>query len=575
MPKYGPETAYAASVHAEKYRNPKEGFPAAMRRIAVALSDGKAHHKALLDALLNMRFLPGGRIQAAIGSTKNVTAYNCFVSGAIADSMTGGESAIMGRATQAAQTMRLGGGIGYDFSTLRPRGARIRKLESTATGPVSFMGIYNAMGLTVSSSGHRRGAQMGVLRVDHPDIEEFISAKQNRHALSGFNISVGVTNAFMHAVERDEMFPLRFEGRTYREVGARHLWGCIMRSTWEWGEPGVLFLDTINRKNNLSYCETISATNPCGEQPLPPFGACLLGSFNLVKYLQFRGGEPVGVDGRKLYADVGVAVRALDNVIDRTTYPLPEQEHEARSKRRMGLGVTGLATALAALGQAYGSPGFLETTDALLTLIRDAAYSASVALAKEKGAFQRFDRDAYLAAPFVAGLPGNIRSGIAKHGIRNSHLLSIAPTGTISLCADNVSSGIEPVFANVVTRRAYVGGRLEEFLLQDYGYRKGWNVGPTVADVSVEDHLAVLSTAARLVDSAVSKTVNVPSDTPWHDFEGIYFRAWRAGVKGCATYTQDCKRGSVIEAATPVEEGPSSDGAACYIDNETGRRECA
>lgn len=564
----GPVTAFSQELHAAKYRRPDEDFREAMNRIAAGLKDDDKHFHAFRSILLDMRFLPGGRIQSAIGSGRSVTGYNCFVSGTISDSMTGHESSIMGRAAQAAETMRRGGGIGYDFSTLRPRGALIKKLQSSATGPISFMEIFDAVGRSISSSGHRRGAQMGVLRVDHPDIEEFVRAKHRQGHLTGFNVSVAVTDDFMRAVENDGMHQLVFERRAYGEVRARDLWETIMRGTWDWAEPGVLFIDRINEQNNLRYCETIAATNPCGEQPLPPFGACLLGSFNLCRYLiQPAVGEPTGFDFAKLRADIPHVVRAMDNVVDRSAYPLVEQEQEAHIKRRMGLGITGLSTALAALGFEYGTTDFCEMMGHVMEVIRDGAYEASADIAAEKGCFRAFERDAYLAAPFVARLPNSIRDKIARAGIRNSHLLSVAPTGTISMAADNISSGVEPVFALKQKRIVAIDGEPREVEIVDYGIGHGWKEPKVAADCSVSDHLAVLEVASVNVDSAVSKTCNVPPTMPWDDFKGVYVRAWKMGAKGCTTFNPGGQRTGIMSAA----EADTS----CRIDEETGRKECA
>ena len=574
-PANGPQTALSDKLHAFKYRQPGETFRQAMSRIAWALKDNDEHFHQFRDILLDMRFMPGGRIQSAMGAPRRVTAYNCFVSGPIADTMTGGEASIMGRASQAATTMRLGGGIGYDFSTLRPRGALIRKLQSTATGPVSFMNIFDAVGRSISSSGHRRGAQMGVLRVDHPDIVEFVNAKQQQGALTGFNISVGITDAFMRAVENNDVFPLVFDKQVYGEVEARALFDQIMRSTWDWAEPGVLFIDTINDRNNLSYCEKITATNPCAEQPLPPFGACLLGSFNLVRYLILDDGQPVGLDLFKLQADVEPVVRAMDNVIDRTSYPLFEQEEEAQRKRRMGLGITGLATALEALGMTYGSEKFLTHMEDILLTLRNAAYSASADLAAEKGAFPMFEKEAYLNSYFVTRLSSRVRDKIAEHGIRNSHLLSIAPTGTISLCADNISSGIEPVLYHEEHRTIFIGLEAGDYTVQDYGYAQNWGTAKLAGECSVKEHLAVHEVATRYVDSAVSKTVNVDGNMPWEDFKQLYFKAWKAGAKGLSTFNADGKRMGIRKAAKPSAEAAAEPESACTFDPTTGRRECA
>ncbi len=573
---FGPTVPFSERLHAEKYRGPGESFREAMNRIAGTLRDNEQHFQQFRDTLLSMRFLPAGRIQAAVGSTKIVTSFNCFVSGTIEDSFVEGHGSIMARATEAAATMRMGGGIGYDFSSLRPRGATIRKLSSHSSGPISFMEIFDAICRCVASSGHRRGAQMGVLRVDHPDIEEFIHCKQNENHLTGFNISVGITDEFMNCLLESRPFRLRFGGQVYKEVNATALWEAIMRSTWDWAEPGVLFIDTINRLNSLSYCETIVTTNPCGEQPLPPHGACLLGSFNLVKYV-IPGNDSLKFDYQQLATDIRVVVRAMDNVTDKTIYPLYEQEKEAKSKRRMGLGVTGLANTLEALGHPYGSPGFLSMTEDLLALLRDCSYEASARLAQEKGAFPLF-REEYLRAPMIRSLPQEIQALIGEHGIRNSHLISIAPTGTISLCADNVSSGIEPVFDYEV-RRTVIGAdgpRLE--VIQDYGVREFGVQGRRATDVTAQEHLAVLKAVYPYVDSAVSKTCNVSSSMPWSEFKQLYVDAWLGGCKGCTTYRVGGKRGAVIvstsEPSATTGIGEEEVGKACRIDLETGRREC-
>lgn len=594
MQSYGPQTLIADQIHAEKYRAPNETFREAMTRVANALSDNEQHFKAFRDILLDQRFLPAGRIQNAMGSLTKTTPYNCYVSGTIEDSYVDGQGSIMERAKQAAQTMRMGGGIGYDFSTIRPKGALIRKQGSNASGPVSFMGIYNAVCIATASAGNRRGAQMGVLRVDHPDIEEFIRAKQNQDQLTGFNISIAITDEFMQAVKARGNFTLRWDGDPYKEIFAPDLWEMIMRSTYDWAEPGVLFIDRINSQNNLRYCETIAATNPCGEQPLPPFGACLLGSFNLTRYLSRNSpSAPWEFNWSQFFNDVPVVVRAMDNVVDRARYPLEEQEREAHRKRRMGLGVTGAANTIEALGHPYGSDGFIRYLRVILTNLRNSAYEASAKLAREKGPFKMYSPE-YLNSPFIQELPEHVYSLIESHGIRNSHLLSIAPTGTISLSADNVSSGIEPVFAHSVKRRIRSNdgtNTYEVHEIEDYGSRVLGVHGKVSGDCTIEDHLRVLITASALVDSAVSKTCNVPTDIPWEDFKSIYFRAWEAGCKGCTTFRSGGQRGgiltdakgsnpapdetSVLRTTSGAEEGLSSEGAlACSIDPETGERSC-
>lgn len=559
----GPKTAFADAIHAEKHRGPGESFAEAVARVSNATKDDDEHFVVIKEILGQQRFLQGGRVQAAMGAPKIVTPYNCFVSGTIPDSMDG----IMDRAKEAAQTMRMGGGIGYDFSTLRPRLDIISTLGSPSSGPVSFMEIFDAVCGTVSSAGNRRGAQMSVLRVDHPDIEEFITAKHNQDRLTNFNISVGVTDEFMYAVRNGGMFSLRFGGRHYKMVDARNLWELIMRSTWDWAEPGVLFIDRINEENNLAYCEHIAATNPCGEQPLPPYGACLLGSFNLTKYVR-----DWWFDYGAFEKDIEPVVRMMDNVVDRATYPLPQQAEEARSKRRMGLGVTGLANALEYLGHPYGSPSFVLHTREIMKTLRNGAYAASVELAKEKGPFPLYS-DEYLESPFIKRLPEGIQDAIKHHGIRNSHLTSIAPTGTISICADNVSSGIEPVFSKEYHRTVLSAEGPKVHKVMDYGVRfLGVENPKTSAECSVDDHVNVLLACAPYVDSAISKTCNVPPGTPWEDFKAIYTRAWEGGAKGCTTFNSGGKRFGILNAEDP---GVSEDeGAACTINFETGERSC-
>lgn len=820
--KYGPTLPISEEIHAMKYRGTNETFKEAMARVAESLKDNDEHFSHFKYCLYNQRFLPAGRVQSSMGAPRRTTPYNCFVSGTIEDSMEG----IAQSSGEAAKTMQLGGGIGYDFSTLRPRGALIRSLESRSSGPVSFMGVYDAWCKTIASAGHRRGAQMGVLRVDHPDIEEFIRAKNNETELTQFNISVGVTDEFMEAVKADGDFDLVFEGQVYKTISAKALWDEILRGVWDWAEPGVLFIDRINRKNNLHYCETIAATNPCispetlietvdgqvmikditeptmvytmkedgslgiekataswvskknaktltitvnsgksitvtpdhliyvegegwveaqnlrvgsqlvhlcrarrgaaysgvklttehnrayrmehrmiaeavygeipegydvhhidedsynnsadnlevichkahathtrnscdndhmvgeynekgqyryvsgpdskkgrktikpmperlrsslknkgsacvvsieegpvtdvydmtventhnfianflvvhncGEQPLPPYGACLLGSFNLTKYI---------TDGKFNYdlfkVDIPHVVRAMDNIVDRAIYPLPQQEEEAKSKRRMGLGVTGVANAIESLGKPYGSPEFNRAFTKIMKVLRDECYRASIDLAKEKGAFPLYD-EAFLNSEFAKTLPKDIREGIKEHGIRNSHLLSIAPTGTISLSADNVSSGIEPVFSYFYDRtiQTFDGPRLER--VEDYGYRVFGVEGVTADSLSVFDHVEVLCIASKYVDSACSKTCNVGDEVTWEEFKEVYMRAYEGGASGCTTFRASGKRYGILNASSsedvvdsPSEEDKTKDyvdeSGACYFDPTTGLRTC-
>lgn len=564
---YGPKTPLAKELMEVKYLLKGETFKEGMSRVANALKDSDEHYHTFREILLDQRFLPGGRVQSAIGAPREVTPYNCFVSVTIQDSM----ESIMKAAAYAAETMRLGGGIGYDFSNLRPRGANIVSLDSRASGPISFMGIFDAICKTISSAGHRRGAQMGCLRVDHPDIEEFITCKSDNTTLTQFNISVLITDEFMKAVDNDSMFQLRFDGRVYKQVRARFLWDKIMRQTWDYAEPGVLFIDRINRKNNLWYCENIAATNPCGEQPLPPHGACLLGSFNLTKYID-RGVFKV----EALAADIPAVVRAMDNIIDRAIYPLPEQRDSAISKRRMGLGVTGLANAGEAQGYSYGSAAFLEWQERTMEAIRDLVYSASIALAKEKGAFPLFDADLYLQSEFAQTLPECIRDDIAAHGIRNSHLLSIAPTGTISNVADNVSSGIEPPFSLYYDRlvQTFEGSKTER--VSDYAYREWGIEGATALSITAQDHVNVLNLASKYVDSACSKTINIGDNVSWDDFKAVYVSAYEGGASGCTTFRASGKRAGILTASASedIAETDVVEGGSCTIDLATGIRSC-
>jgi len=813
---YGPQLEAAQVLDAEKYRGDGESFYEKCCRLAGKYADYEEHREKLQDIFLNQRFLAGGRIQAPNGSS-----HNCFVSQTIEDSM----DSIMDGAAKAAQTMRMGGGIGYDFSKIRPSGDRIVSIDSSASGPLSFMDIYDAVCNTIVSAGHRRGAQMGVLRVDHPDIHKFLRAKQNNGKLTNFNISVGITDKFMQAVEDCDYFDLVFDGRVYETVDAGDLWDEIMRSTWDWAEPGVLFLDRINEMNNLHYCEDIQATNPClhpdsivetvhgrvkikdikeptqvytmdtdgslgiseataswiskkgvetinvntrngktvrvtkdhlihtdngwkqagqlrvgervtqlcrarrgvaysgvklttednrayrmehrmvanavygvgegddvhhidgdtynnsidnlevmphslhsyltatqdnpqthqrhtklgdfkatgvtpktvmpmpedlrsnmknhfgncvssitegevtdvydltvsgthnfiadftvvhncAEQPLPPNGACLLGSFNLTKYVQTADHLEISGDHEvwsKLHIfnwdqfkhDIPHVVRMMDNVIDLAQYPLPEQENEAKGKRRMGLGITGLANAGEAVAGQYGSDAFIRFTEDVMSALRDNTYRASVALAIEKGSFDLFDRDQYLESTFIKCLPMDIYDDINKHGIRNSHLLSIAPTGTISFTADNVSSGIEPVYSIVTDRVVQRPDGPIVVRLEDYGKRV-FGVDGIVADaLLVDEHLHVLLAVQKYVDSSVSKTVNVGGHVTFNEFKDIYMKAYHGGAKGCTTFRASGKRFGQVLTAVDTEEEELAEGTACFIDPTTGNKECS
>ena len=558
----GPTIPSSEEIHSSKYRGEGESFREAMSRIAHTLTDDHYTFDAFRNILLPMKFLPAGRVQSDIGSPRRTTAFNCFVSQTIEDSMLG----IMDSATRAALTMRRGGGIGYDFSTIRPRGDNIVSLDSKSSGPVSFMQIYDSVCKTVSSAGNRRGAQMGVLRVDHPDIEEFVEAKANTDNLTQFNISVGVTDEFMEAVQTDGEFELVFDDRVYDRVSARYLWDKIMRLTWDWAEPGILFIDRINEANNLYYCETISATNPCGEQPLPPNGACLLGSFNLAKYVTEKG----KFDLEGFRKDIPIVVRAMDNIIDRTSYPLDAQEVEAKNKRRMGLGVTAAANCGEALGYEYGSPGFIRWINRLMKTLANECYRESAVLANEKGAFPLYDAEKFIEGEFFQKLDEDVQQLIRENGLRNSHLLSIAPTGTISFTADNVSSGIEPVFAHEYERTVKTEQGEVKMIVQDYGLREFGVRGKTANECTVNEHLGVLIAASKWVDSAVSKTINVGDNVSWEEFKEVYMDAWKGKCKGVTTFRAAGKRYGILNVIKPEED----EGEACYYDPNTGKKTC-
>ena len=537
------------------------------RRVAGALAaaedDPAAWRDRFCEAMADFRFLPAGRILAGAGAGRSVTLFNCFVMGAVPDDMTG----IFEHLKEAALTMQQGGGIGYDFSTLRPKGAPVRGVGADASGPLSFMDVWDAMCRTIMSAGHRRGAMMATLRCDHPDIEIFIDAKREPGRLRMFNLSVLVTDAFMDAVREDRAWELTFGGVTYRSVGARELWDKIMRATYAYAEPGVIFIDRINRRNNLYYAETINATNPCGEQPLPPYGACLLGSINLARLVVDPFEENAHLDLAALDELVPVAVRMLDNAIDVSNFPLEAQAREARAKRRIGLGITGLADALIMVGARYGGDRSLELAAEWTARLQRAAYLASVRLAAEKGAFPLYDAERYLAGETVAGLDEDVRAAIAEHGIRNALLTSIAPTGTISLLADNVSSGLEPVFSYAYTRNVLMpdGTRMPEEVSDPaarlFRRLKGENTPLPDAFVDIQmltpnDHLRVQAVVQHHVDSSISKTINCPEDIAFDDFKDIYREAYALGLKGCTTYRPNPVTGAVLEkpAADAAED---------------------
>jgi ribonucleoside-diphosphate reductase alpha chain len=569
------------------------------RRVARALSaaegEQRAHWEGKFHGILErFRFLPGGRILAGAGTARDVTLLNCFVMGLIEDSMEG----IFAGLREGAITMQQGGGVGYDFSTLRPRGTRARRVGAVASGPVSFMAVWDAMCRTILSTGTRRGAMMATLRCDHPDIDEFVAAKRSPGTLRHFNQSVQVTDAFISAVRADDPWPLVFpadgeragdetvlrewpgrEGpvrcRVYERVRARDLWQRILRAAYERGEPGVLFIDRINRLNNLWYRERISATNPCGEVPLPPYGACDLGSINLTKFVRapFTAGAAIDEDG--LGAVTAVATRLLDNVIDASRFPLPEHANMARGTRRIGLGITGLADALLMLELHYGSDAARDAAARIMRSICHGAYRTSIALAREKGPFPFFDRERYLSGTFVASLPPDIRDGIAADGIRNSHLVAIAPTGTVSLLANNVSSGLEPVFASAYERSVLdEGNTVRRYDLTDYAVHlwrqtsgRAQSLPPgfvCARDLAPAQHLAMQASLQPYVDNSISKTINAPEDCPFEAFSHVYDTAYDLGLKGCTTFRPNPVTGAVVTAIEDSVNAPH----CCAIERE-------
>ena len=509
------------------------------------------------EIMSDLAFLPAGRIIAGAGSGRDVTLFNCFVMGRIEDDLT----SIFDNVKEAALTMQRGGGIGHDFSTLRPSGALVRSVGAGASGPVSFMDVWDAMCRTIMSAGQRRGAMMGTLRCDHPDIEAFIDAKSSRGRLTNFNLSVLVTDAFMEAVKADRDWELTFGGTVFRTVRARALWRRIMQATYDYAEPGVIFIDRINAANNLAYCESIQATNPCGEQPLPPYGACLLGSVNLSRLVVRPFESDAELDEARLGELTAVGVRLLDNVIDVSGYPLPAQRKEAKAKRRIGLGITGLANALTMLGVRYGSDEACRLARRWMAVIERHAYLASARFAAEKGAFPLFEPASMLASPNVQRLDTDVRREIAQSGLRNGCLTSIAPTGTISLLAGNVSSGIEPVFDVHYKRRVReAGDRYREETVEDFAYRlyrvKAGADAPlpsafvTAGQLTPREHLVMQAAVQAHVDSSISKTINCPGSISFEAFESIYAEAYGLGLKGCTTFRPNAVTGSVLSSAT-------------------------
>ncbi|MDH5285021.1 MAG: adenosylcobalamin-dependent ribonucleoside-diphosphate reductase [Betaproteobacteria bacterium] len=561
--------ALAESVWEQRYRfapasgAPESSIDATWDRVARALAAGEPRDREhwagrFREALSDFRFLPGGRILAGAGTARRVTLFNCFVMGTVEDSLDG----IFAALRESALTMQQGGGIGVDFSTLRPYGALADATGGMASGPVSFMDLWNQMSETVTGVGPRRGAMMGTLACEHPDVLAFVEAKRRPGRLTHFNLSVLVSDAFMRAVEVGADWTLAFPRfGVERRVAARALWEGVVQSAYESAEPGVLFIDRIRAEDNLAYAETISATNPCGEIPLPPYGACDLGSINLTRFVREAFSPRAALDLRALADTAAVAARMLDDVYEVSTFPLPQQAAAAKASRRLGIGITGLADALAMLGLRYDAADGRNAAAAAMRTICEAAYAASIELARERGSFERFARERYLAAPFVQRLPQGLRDGIARHGIRNSHLTAIAPAGTISLLAGNVSSGLEPIFALEYARDVRRPGGavervgVESHALAQWRERSGDTPLPpafvTAAEVPAEAQVEMQAALQPHVDNAISKTTNVPADIPLDEFRAIYRRAWERGLKGCTVFRPNRVTGAVLTGPEP------------------------
>lgn len=571
--------AISHQIWAMKYRFGNEAsLEESLRRVARAVASAEPENRAgfetaFYDIMADLRFLPAGRILAGAGTGRAVTLFNCFVMDTLDDSISG----IFSGLNEAAQTLQQGGGIGHDFSTLRPRGALVHGVGADASGPLSFMDVWDAMCHTIMSAGARRGAMMGTLRCDHPDIEAFVAAKRDPAKLRNFNVSVLITDAFMAAVKAGALWDLQFGSRVFKTLDARDLWQQIMQATYDYAEPGVIFIDRINALNPLAYCETISCTNPCGEQPLPPYGACLLGSVNLTRFVMAPFTKDAGLDLAELRATARLAIRFLDDVIEVSNYPLPQQKKEAVNKRRLGLGVTGLADALMMCGLRYGSGQAVAAARLWLSTLQEAALDSSIELAAEKGSFPLFDVSAYLNTTYAKGLSASHHSRIMTHGLRNGLVTSIAPTGTISLLAGNVSSGIEPIFNAIYERRireADDGERTET--LEDYAVGLWRKSNPrsmpsalvTVNELSPDDHLAMQAAVQPFVDSSISKTINVPEALPFAEFVTVYEKAYAMGLKGCTTFRPNAVTGSILVNTSEDHSRCPSCGSECLVHSE-------